>query len=36
MYEDDTTDAEGGFSDKSEEDEIPVMDTGLDFQVPMP
>ena len=31
MYEDDTTDAEGGLSY-----EIPVMATGLDLQVPTP
>ena len=36
MYEDNTTDAEGGLVDKSEDDDIPVMATGLDRQVPAP
>ena len=34
--EDDTTDVEGGLANKSEDDEIPVMDTGLDHHVPKP
>ena len=29
MYKDDTMDAGGGVADKSEDDEIHVMDTGL-------
>ena len=36
MNEDDTMDEEGGFTDKSEDDDIPVMDAGVDCQVPMP
>ena len=36
MYEDDTIDAEGGLEEKSEDDEIPVMDTRLDRQLPTP
>ena len=34
MYDDDTTDAEVSLADKSKEDEIPVMATGLEHQVP--
>ena len=36
MYDNDTRDVEGGLADKSEDDDIPVMDTGLDHQVPTP
>ena len=36
MYEDDTIDVEGGLADKSEDNEVPVMATGLDRQVPTP
>ena len=36
MYEDDTTDAQGVLEGKTEENEDPVMDTGLDRNVPMP
>ena len=35
MYEDDTTDSEGGLEYKSEDNQIPVMATILDCQVPM-
>ena len=35
MYEYDTTDAEGGFAGKTEDDEDPVMTTGLDREVRM-
>ena len=34
MYEGDTTDAEGGLEGKIEDDEIPVTDNGLEYQVP--
>ena len=36
MYEDDTIDAEGGLSDKSEEYDAPLMATGLDRQFQTP
>ena len=36
MYEDDTTEVEGGFVDKSEENEIPLMATILERQVSTP
>ena len=36
MYEDYTTDAEGGVAGKTEDDKDPVMDTGLDREVPTP
>ena len=36
IYEDDTVDAEGGLSDKSEDYSIPVMAIGLNCQVPTP
>ena len=36
IYQDDTTDTEGFWDDKSEYDEVPVMDTGQDRQVPTP
>ena len=36
MYEDETKDAEGGLASKTENDEDPVMDTGLDREVPTP
>ena len=35
MYEDDNTDAEGGLTGNTEDDEDPAMDTGLDREVPM-
>ena len=35
-YEDNTTDAEGGFLVKTEDDEDPDMPTGLDREVPTP
>ena len=36
MYEDNTTDEEGVFTGKAEDDEDPVMATGLDHEVPAP
>ena len=36
MYEDDTMDMEGGLSEKTEGNEIPLMDTWLDRQVQTP
>ena len=36
MYEDDTTDVEGGLSGNVEDDEDPVMATGLYREVPTP
>ena len=36
MYEDDTADAEGGFTGNTEDDEEPVIDTELDREVPDP
>ena len=36
MYEDDTTDAEGGLEYNSEDNEIHAMASGLDRQVPTP
>ena len=36
MYEDYTTDADGGLADNSEDDKIPVMDTELYRQFPTP
>ena len=36
MYEDDTMDAEGGLAGNTEDDEDPVMSTGLDCEVPTP
>ena len=36
MYEDITTDAESGFAGNTEDYEDPLMDNGLDREVPMP
>ena len=36
MYEDDTTDVEGGLTNNTEDDEDPAMDTGLYRKVPTP
>ena len=36
MYEDNTTDAEGGLAVNTKDDEYPVMATGLDHKVPTP
>ena len=36
MYEDDTTNVEGGFSGNVEDNEDPVMATGLYREVPTP
>ena len=36
MYEEDDIDAEGGLEGKTQYNEDTVIDTGLDFEVPMP
>ena len=36
MYEDDTTYAEGGLADNTEDEEDPLMATGFDREVPTP
>ena len=36
MYDEDTTDVDGGLAVKTEEDEDPNIDTGLDCEFPTP